>query len=403
MVTKEIKEKLIIYLHTANDLPPPFVVVMEDQVVEISQLPDTSQNLSMLAENKEVLVLVPAEDIVLTQVQLPKMNRSRLLKALPFALEDQLIAEIDTLHFATGAYQAGGHLPVAIVSHQKMQSWLAQLQILKVKPDQFIPVTFALPHVDSAWSGAISEMAMVRTGLFEGFACDKSNLSEYLKLAFSTAHPSPISLHLDYYSNDSFISSEAMPVLFQESKKPPEAMMLHFSKALRSPWLNLLQGQYAVKKPKLSIHKAWKMLTYLSATWLGLLFLYPVISYFILHHRVRYLESEIQQIYKRHFKEANVIAHKIRMQEEWQKLNGEMNKNRLLLFMGLIGKDLLTSPNVKLKRFDFQNDQFTLELTATTSDDLASFSDFLTQQGLRVKQQSADLAGARVNAVLLIQ
>src|SRR3990167_2701534 len=137
MVTKE---KLIIYLQAANDLPPPFVVVMEDQVVEISQLPDTSQNLSMLAENKEVLVLVPAEDIVLTQVQLPKMNRSRLLKALPFALEDQLIAEIDTLHFATGAYQAEGHLPVAIVSHQKMKSWLAQLQILNIKPDQFIPV-----------------------------------------------------------------------------------------------------------------------------------------------------------------------------------------------------------------------------------------------------------------------
>lgn len=54
------------------------------------------------ATGKEIIILVPAEDVLLTIVQLPDMSKTRLLEALPFALEDQLIADIDTLHIAHG-------------------------------------------------------------------------------------------------------------------------------------------------------------------------------------------------------------------------------------------------------------------------------------------------------------
>ena len=48
------------------------------------------------------IVIVPSEDVLVTTVTLPKMNRSRLLQAIPYALEEQVIEDVDTMHFAAG-------------------------------------------------------------------------------------------------------------------------------------------------------------------------------------------------------------------------------------------------------------------------------------------------------------
>ena len=61
------------------------------------------------------------------------------------------------------------------------------------------------------------------------------------------------------------------------------------------------------------------------------------------------------------------------------------------------------APHVELKRFDFINNELTLELTAASSKHyVCPFTHFLVQQGLSVKQQNASLAGSRVNAMLVI-
>jgi len=44
-----------------------------------------------------VVVLIPAEEVFLSNVTLPGKNRNKLLKALPYAVEDQLVDDIDEL------------------------------------------------------------------------------------------------------------------------------------------------------------------------------------------------------------------------------------------------------------------------------------------------------------------
>jgi hypothetical protein len=90
------------------------------------------------------------------------------------------------------------------------------------------------------------------------------------------------------------------------------------------------------------------------------------------------------------------------MEEKLQKLRANIGENRLLLLMGYVGKAMSATPSITLKRIEFQNNQLTAELTAATSEDVAAFTDFLTQQGLTVKQQNANLAGTRINATVVI-
>ena len=71
------------------------------------------------SENNDIIVIVPAQDILLTAAQLPKLNASRLQQALPFALEEHLIDDVSQLHFAIGEYQTDGTYPAAVVTQQK--------------------------------------------------------------------------------------------------------------------------------------------------------------------------------------------------------------------------------------------------------------------------------------------
>ena len=400
-----MQEKLIIYLH-ANDLTEPsWAVLNGDGTVRQSAYRDAASGLAQIAEDKIIIVIVPQEEVLLTSAQLPKMPRSRLLQAVPYALEDELIAEVDTLHFALGE-NTSDHLPIAVVAHEKMRQWLDVLNTWNIKPDVMIPAAFALPHTENVWHVAMHEMAIVRMGVMRGFACDKKNLAVILEAANASASL-PSVLRINHYAfetaNDTL--SMTLPIAIEEDASKAEDMINDFAQDVDVAAINLLQGVYAVKKSKLpQMNKIWRITSGLAIAWVLLLFLYPAVSYFVLKQRLSTINSQMAQIYKRHFPQANsLVAPKIRMQEKLQNLNEAMGENRVLLLLGYLGKAANTTSNIKFNRLDFQNGQLTLELTAATSEDFSAFTDYLNQQGLNVKQQNANLNGARINATLLVE
>ena len=46
------------------------------------------------SQDAETIAIVPAQDVLLTTAELPKLSRQRLMLALPFALEEQLIDDV---------------------------------------------------------------------------------------------------------------------------------------------------------------------------------------------------------------------------------------------------------------------------------------------------------------------
>lgn len=400
-----MQEKLIIYLHADDLTRPSWAVVDADNTIRQSAYRDSSEGLAQIAEEKDILVIVPASDVTLLTAKLPKMNRSRLAQALPFALEEQLVSEIEDLHFASGLHKEDGELPVAIVAHEKMQQWLAQLNVMQVKPNSMVPAMLALPFDEHVWHAFIQDMAIVRTGEYHGFVSDITNVVEFVDMAFETANMIPQCIHIHNYTQQSYVNSITVPVKVKEDLLLPDKFMIDLARSVvRVPYIDLLQGSYAVKKSKLpQLNKMLKMTTYLALSWVALLFLYPIVSYFILAGRVHNIDAQIAQIYKRNFPQSSsIVAPKLRMQEKLQKLDAEIGQNRLLLLLGYVGQGMQTTSSIKLKRLDFQNNQLTLDLLAGNSDDFSAFTNYLTQQGLNVKQENANLVGSRVNATIAI-
>ena len=86
------------------------------------------------AAGRRVVALVPATEVLRTTVDIPLRSGSKLAQALPFAMEEQLADDIESLHFAAGRAAADAPLPVGVVRHDQMADWLATLHGAGLEP-----------------------------------------------------------------------------------------------------------------------------------------------------------------------------------------------------------------------------------------------------------------------------
>jgi general secretion pathway protein L len=399
-----MRDKFVIYLHPGDLTHPSWVILTHDGTISNSSLQDDPDGLLEIAEDKEVIVLVPAVDVLLIEVDLPKMGRARLLEALPFAIEDQIISDVESMHIAPGNSPIEGTTPVAICAHEKMREWLQLLGTWEIKADAFVPTQFALPYGENFWSVVVMEETfMMRMGQFIGLGNDHHNQGLLLQLALKEAKTLPEIIYIYNTTNVPICSSLNTNITLKEEMGDPKALIEVFAKSLeKTRPINLLQGAFAVKQTKAQLNRIKKWTACVALAWGLLLVLYPSVSYFILQKKVREQNIQIAEIYKRNFPESrSLVAPKTRMQEKLQKLSASTSENRLLVLLGHIGKGLNTS-TIKLKRFDFRDNELALQLNAQSSLDLSQFTDFLTNVGVNVKQQNTNLIGPRVNTMLVI-
>ena len=399
-----MQERLIIFLHS-HDLQHPSWVLCEDETFKKVVYLGEPTELTNIASNKEIILIVPAEDVLLTSTQLPKMSRSKLIQALPFALEEQLIDDIDTLHFAPIDKKNDDNLPVAVVSKEKMQMWLSQCQEWKITVDMLIPLTLALPVTENAWHVFIHETAVVRTNTYFGFACEIPNLSQLITLTLANNTEIPEIIYLHNFTGKSITRNLNIAIDVKEEMHKAEKMLTIAAATLENyPPINLLQGSFRNKNSKFTQTKQLlKILTYLGIAALVLLIAYPTVSYIILKPRLSELSTGIKEIYQRNFPNSKtMVAPQMRLEEKLQALGGNTTQNKFLFILGYIGKAKNHTPSIQFKRMDYVNNQLTLELIAPSSEDFSKFTDYLISQKLNVKQQNATISGTKVNATVVI-
>lgn len=415
------QEQLILYL-SAQLSRVTWIVMRAGVVIKEANYLDHSQTLTADAKDREIIIIVPAEDVLLTSVSLPTMRGNRLNQAIPFALEENLVAEIETLHFAYGKQEETGCYPVAVVAKEKMKQWLELLSSWHIVPDIMIPLTLALPVTEHAWSFLIDEGICVRRNSSQGFFCDETSLKNTLSATdlldlpqqFIVYNGTSISLQnklkklLEDREQKKLISfttqSESMSLDIQEEMVPVNQLLAYLAPMMTASPINLLQNDFALRKSHFPRReKVWKVALGLALFSALLIISYPVVSYFILAPRLNQLTQQIEKIYRVHFPQAvSVVAPKFRMQEKLKKLTHQGGEDHLFIWLLRVSQGIKMSPTIHLKRLEFQNNQLSVELVGNSSEEVTAFTDFLQQQGLKVRQQSAHLIGARMNTTLMI-
>lgn len=377
-------KRALIYLHSIEPLQTSWVELDEANNIMRSV---TSTSVPENLADADIIAVIPAQDVLLTQANLPKMNKQRLMQALPFALEEQLLDDVENLHFAVSDSQIGDSLPVAVISKLKIQAWLNALKAANISPSAMVPLTFALPFEHNTWHiNTHEDICTVRTGKFSGFTCEPDNLKTFLDLKLAEEK--------DKESIQMFRSKLSETQLLEQSA----------TQILNDLPINLLQGEYRAKRKATQVKKIWLLAGGLAAAWIVVALFSSIVSFFILHHQVSNIENSINVIYKRNFPQAtSVVAPRQRMEEKLKASFAQANQNNFLALLSLLAKSKKDNNGIRFQSLDFREKQLTLEVIADNFDALDTFSEALIQQGLSLKRQNAAISGAQVKANLLIK
>lgn len=214
---------------------------------------------SALSAAAEIVVLVPAEDVLLTEVSLGARNRAQLMQALPYAVEDQLLAPVEELHFAA-VREDGDRVGVAVVAKERLQRWLQLLDEAGIRADRMLPESLALPLADGRATAVIENMrAIVRLKPWSAFACAPAELPDWLDRVRGSGELASLDVH-DFRAQPAL----ALPVpvtAYRERQRD----VLAFLAAAHPREPNLLDGEFAPRHRRAGGARAWRFAAALAA------------------------------------------------------------------------------------------------------------------------------------------
>lgn len=257
------------------------------------------------AQGVQVIVLIPAEEIFLVQMPLPGKNRKKLLKAVPYAVEDQLVEETDNLHFALSSHADNGKYVVAAVEHRMIEYWDKTIKAAGIRADMLIPDASALVDGSADWTVLMeARRALVRTPLGV-FATDINMLPVMLNNVWQQAgenRPAHVTVYdcsrAAHMTTLRALTSDIEYEVIDCAQGVFGILAAHFDPRR---CVNLLQGEYEREK-NISKHlKVWIPTAILFAVWLGSQMVLSVFEYLDLSSRNQLLSKQMQDVYKSAF------------------------------------------------------------------------------------------------------
>jgi general secretion pathway protein L len=287
------------------------------------QLVDNGQLVGPLGQGKlsdarraaagiPVVVLVPAEEIYLNNLALPGKNRQKLRKAIPYAVEDQLIDEIENLHFALSAQSHLGRYLVAAVEHRMLDYWDKAMLNAGIHVETIVPDVTALPQSDDRWTVLLeSNRALVRTPN-ELFATEIASLPvmlENLCVTRDENDPAQVTLYDCSQDDKAILLQAANPQIQFDVVDAPQGVFEIFARSYEPRTsVNLLQGEYSRQQEWRKQLKPWYAAAGLLAVWLGWQIILNIAAYIDLSRTSSKLTAEMRSVHKSAFASAKTPA-----------------------------------------------------------------------------------------------
>ncbi len=357
-----------------------------------------------VAAGTAVYLLVPGEEVLLTATDL-KLPKNKLRRAIPYALEEQLAEDVETLHFAIGQPQTQG-TQVAVVRTEHMNRWLAPFRAAAITPKAIVPDVLALPHQAHSWSiGLEGERALLRYGEQQGLACPRDALTDVLEgLLQDDNLPQPEALHLWSCAGTTppELPESLPPVTTHRCNGP---LITVFAQGLQPrQTLNLLQGEFGQQTQLSRYFWAWRW----AAILLGIWFLISIGNLTLqksqLHRQQQLLQKRAEQIFRQTFPNVRRIVNpRVQMEQRLKALRGgtQMVEDRFLQLLATAGKILASEKDITLERIVYRSGQLTLQVSAKRLGQLDALKQRLRDEAkldaeLRDADSSPDKASGQI-------
>ncbi len=359
----------------------------------------------------KVIALAPSNQVLLTRVSIPTSNKQRLLKAIPYALEEELASDVEQLHFATGAADEAGKTPVAVIEKSLMNRWQEKFNAAGLNVDIIVPEVLALPLFENSWTLLVEESGtLFRTDLFDGYGIDSDNIDFVLQLAISKAEQKPKQLQVysldDAVQFDSFATDE-IEIIHQQGQRGLLWLLASAGIDAQNN-INLLQGDYSQREQLGKLWRPWKFAASLAGVWFVLQLTVSIIQSSQLETQSADLKAEAEQIYKQTFPEAKKIVNpRVQMKQKLAELKSGGSSDSKATFLRLLsdsGKAFNQTSGLVLRSARFKNGVLIVEIDVPNLQALDKLKQRLAgNKGMIVEIQSAASRNNKVQGRLQIK
>lgn len=336
------------------------------------------------AAGRRVVLLVPGEDVLLTQVQIPLRARARAASAAPWALEDRVVADVETLHVALGAVSADSEWSVAVVAHATLERYLAACAEAGIVPQLALPEPLALAHPEPGNWTALEEPHRVvcRTAEAGGFACEPSMLA-----VISRTLETPAAVTA-WRVDDAAVDWPGPLDERIERVQTVSDRLQAFVAGVDQPAIDLLQGPYSRRERMGRLWRRWRVPAALAAALLLLLLVDWVLGYRELGQRQQALQAATVQVLRAAVPDVGrVVNPRVQLKNRLEALrgNGSDEAGGLLRLLGRAGTVLAQDQAITLTALDWRNDTLDLTVEAGELPLVDRFQRALQAAGLEVE------------------
>ncbi len=342
------------------------------------------------SEADKVVAYVSGANVISTQLELPTHQRQRIIQAVPYMLEDELIGEIEETHFAVSRKQIEGGYGVMVVSHRLMQHWSDLFKHTGVKVDAIYPDYLGLPLLNGDrllyQSG---EQILLRENRYTGHSLSSQLLPH--SVADITKYKKIMIGDVEAESNEEVISYTTESAMWLEGVK-------------NLPDFDLLQGEYNKSEQIGKRMLVWRSAAALLVLWLGILFAADVIEYNALSKQDQQIQTQIVAIYKQAFPNARKIVNpRLQMEQQLNTLRSPQSGDGFDQLITSAAPILGSNKDISLDGLRYKRQRLEVECQLKSLSDLDKLKEQFGKSGLKMSVQSANSKGGAVEARFTVE
>ncbi|HKK56212.1 type II secretion system protein GspL [Marinobacter sp.] len=258
--------------------------------------------------------LIPAEEALFCLADIPAKQSRFIQQALPYAVEEQIAQDIDSVHLAIGQHSDRGYR-VAAIDHRQMGSWVSLFSDWHhVRLEAIYPDAALLPVTEGGWSICIEgDKVMLASDQGEWLGVQSRNLAMFAQTL--AAPPSedvvaevPVTLfatasEFELLQADigAIKSSSRLKVKEQTLDLMPLDLMAHAHHHHLCQPINLCQGPYSLRNEKSGLLGAWKPLIAVASVWFVIQVALEIGFGYYHEQRADQVRAQAMQIYRNAF------------------------------------------------------------------------------------------------------
>lgn len=350
--------------------------VYEDENKKLKSAQGSAHDAALVASAYYITVVLPGEDVLFLNAEVPGKNIQRVQQAVPYVLEDSVIDDVDDLYFAISKSNKNieSDYDVSVINKKYFENVIEQLEKIGIYAD-VITADYLL----------IENNSMISDGKRVIVNSDDAKFSSSIE------------------SEEVFTSDGA------ELKKincEVDSSLCFIESCSKTSSINLLQGAYKKKKDWSNTGKTWLPIAALFLVWLsvqGGLFIFDYIG---LSKQNDILSLEITNIYKKSFPNSRrIIDAKAQMQQkltELKKRKGQSGRS-FTNMLSASASIFSETQGLNIKSLRFYDGQISIEIQIANLQELDKLKVRLqSEKGYKVEIQNASSGKEDVTARLQI-